>query len=96
MEDQLHEKCSVAEDCVGVPAVLKTKFDKEVEILKKEKEIKTKEYKELMKMSLKHSMGLKVNQMQRKIKDYEFHYANEGETRVDWKSILKKSSQDMY
>lgn len=42
------------------------------------------------------TMSQKVHEMQRKIKDKEFVIEKEGEIKVDWKSILKKSSIDMY
>ena len=41
-------------------------------------------------------MGIKVSEMKRKIKDQEFIRSQDGDKYVDWKSILKKSSLDMY
>jgi hypothetical protein len=49
-----------------------------------------------MKLSMALTMSQKVHEMQRKIKDKEFVIEKEGEIKVDWKSILKKSSIDMY
>lgn len=49
-----------------------------------------------MQMSLKHTLGHKCKEMQRKQDDYKYHYDCNGETKVNWKGILKKSAEQMY